>query len=302
MRALAFVGLLLLVAPAWLASQRGGQGPVRDAASQKKTCETLAVCISRGTNGKPPLNGRGGTPPDYDYDFNHTADVNETGRGAAHKYVYEHQIQNKNPAAVLWAEWRDGVIPFQYIPPCGCAPGYYESTIEPAEKPDSEIRYGQGKQFPHIGSAYVRLNLAQPTTAQPPSLLSRLFARLEKFLLDLTFTTEALPNNRLRYTIQNKSQGDGAVLFSLPALTGRWAQFRPLDAALEGSAWRTPGQPVTAESLFIAPSAEPAAWTVAAPPGTLLREEQAELFIYLNDRSTLLASGVVSVYVPVKPG
>lgn len=298
MRALAFAGLLLLAAPVWLASQRGAPAPA--AANQKKACEALATCISSASNGKPPINGRGGMPPDYD--FNHTADVNESGRGASRKYIYEHQIQNKNPGAVLWTEWRDGVISFQYIPPCGCAPGYYESTIEPKEKPDSEIRYGQGKQFPHIASAYVRLNQAQPSAPQPPSLMSRLFARLEKFLLDLNFVTEALPDNRFRYTIQNKSPGDGTVLFSIPALTARWAQFQPLGPALQGSAWRTPGQPVTVESLFIAPAAEPAAWTVAAPPGTLLREESAELFVYLNDRGTLLASGVVSVYVPVRPG
>ncbi len=295
MRAAVLAGFVLLAAPVWLISQRGTSSPA-PAAGANKVCQALDTCISSAKNGKPPINGRGGMPPDYD--FNHTADVNESGRGAGHKYIYEHQIQNKNANAVLWAGWVDGAVPFGLIPPCGCAPGYYESTLEPEEKPDSKIQYGQAKQFEDVASAYVVKGQAPSSAELPPSLLSRLFTRLEGYVLDFFITTEALPDNRYRYTIQNKGPANGTLLFAIPALTARWAQIRTLGPALQGSTWKPLVEPATADSLFLVTADSPATWTVNAPPGTPLREEQAEVFVYLNNRDRLLASSKVSLYVP----
>jgi hypothetical protein len=301
MRMRALAGVLLVAAPAWVASQRGAPAGGRVSRSETRSCKTLAVCISPNDTTRPPrLEGPGGQPPAYD--FIHTADVNESASPGGRKFTYEHQIQNKNPDGVLWAEWTDGNISFQMVPPCGCAPGYRESGTGPREKPDSEIRYGQAKQFPQSPqptSAYV---LQGQESSTPPSLMTKLFARLADFVADVIFTTEALPGNRFRYTVQNKSTGAGTVLFSIPSVMARWAQFQPLGQALQGSAWQTAGQPITPTSLFLAPADSLAVWSVAAPPGTVLREESAQISIFLNNQDRLLASGVVSVYLPVRPG
>src|SRR5262245_30885642 len=122
----AFFGFMLfaVVLPVLLVSQRGGtMGASVVTAQAAKSCSTLRTCISSMDSSRPPrLNGRGGQPPDYN--FNDTADANQSGAGATLKYIYEHQIQNKNPKTVLWAEWHDATIPFQLIQPCDCAPGY----------------------------------------------------------------------------------------------------------------------------------------------------------------------------------
>ena len=302
MRCLAFASLVLFATAAWPVSGRLAGSDAAVATQGGQSCNALKTCISFTDSSRPPrLNGRGGQPPDYD--FNYTADANQSSTGNTFKYIYEHQIQNKSARNVLWAEWHDGTIPFQLIPPCDCAPGYRESTIEPKEKDDSEIRYGQAKQFPQVPqplSAYVALNHVRNSTALPPSLMTRLFARVSDYVLDLLFTTEALSENRFRYTILNKSSGNGTLLFSIPAVTTRWAQFQPLGSALEGSTWQTAGQPIAADSFFVAPTSSLAVWTVVAPPGTNLREEAAEVSVALNSRDRLLASGAVSVYLPVR--
>lgn len=284
-----FLYLLLLAATALVLTQ----GAADD-------CKNASSCISKDTTGPPALSGAGGDGRDYD--FRHTADVNESGSNGMRKYVYEHEILNRHSQRALWAEWQDGNMPFQLIDPCGCASSYRESTIEWKENPNSSILYGQNRQFPDTASAYLTQTQSKTVSPAakllPPPLITRLSARVvvnqERVAVNVAFVTSALPESRFSYTIESKSSRD--VLFRLAALTTRWSQFVALDQALQASDWKTV---VKDDHLFLLRRDRIAAWTIAAPASMKeFREETAEIKIFSEGERTLLGSGFVSVYLP----
>jgi hypothetical protein len=250
-----------------------------------------------------------GKVEETDHKFSYLSDWAATKGGPP--YTVINLIRNNKPNLQLSAGWEEAGMPF--IEDCGkCRVSAYQSSKVTPKVRHGRIIFGPMKKGKQDAQCY--RSSRKPTAGKESKegkddeeeqeekategkpLKSRLFVegREGKETVDIRFRTELTDKKEYLYIIENK--GKSALLFSIPSLLNIWTERNEGRRPESNEGWKTAGQ-----GRYVIGPGEKAELRLFSFRGKRAEEEVLTLVVALErDKTTALASGLVSVYVPEK--